>query len=106
MPTDVTLSTEQKVLVTVQPLTEAGNPAPIDGSATFTVTSGTCTIEPVDQLSAFVVSGDAPGESLVTLHCDADLGAGVVPVDDTLLVHVTSATAESLAVTVGAPELK
>jgi hypothetical protein len=106
MPSTVTLSTEEKVLVTVQPLTEAGNPAPVDGAATFTVTSGTCTIEGVDTLSAYVVSGSAPGDSLVTMACDADLGAGVVPVSDTLTVHVTSATAASLAVTLDEPVLK
>jgi hypothetical protein len=40
------------------------------------------------------------------MHCDADLGAGVVPVDDTLTVTVVSPTAASLEVTVGEPELK
>src|SRR5262245_51794295 len=106
MPQEVTLSTEQKVMVMIQPLTAAGNPAPVDGAAQFTVTSGTCTIAPVDALTAYVLSGDAPGDSLVTMNCDADLGAGVVPVTDTLMVHVTSATAESLQVAVGNPELK
>jgi hypothetical protein len=53
-----------------------------------------------------VVSGSAPGDSLVTMACDADLGAGVVPVSDTLTVHVTSATAASLAVTLDEPVLK
>jgi hypothetical protein len=100
------MTTEEKVLVLVQPLTEAGNPAPVDGAATFTVTSGTCTIAPVDNLSAYVVSGSAPGDSLITMHVDADLGAGVVPVDDTLTVTVVSPTAASLEVTVGEPELK
>jgi hypothetical protein len=106
MPQAATMTTEEKVLVLVQPLTEAGNPAPVDGAATFTVTSGTCTITPVDDLSAYVVSGSAPGDSLITLHVDADLGAGVVPVDDTLTVTVVSPTAASLEVTVGEPELK
>src|SRR5262249_8094582 len=106
MPGEATISTEQKVLVTVQPMTAAGNPAPVDGAAAFSVTSGTCTIQNVDALSAYVVSGSAPGDSQVSMSVDADLGAGVVPVTDTLTVHVTSATAESLTVTVGAPILK
>lgn len=106
MPETVTMTTEEKVLILVQPMTAAGNPAVVDGAATFTVTSGTCTIAPVDDLSAYVVSGDTPGDSTVTMHCDADLGAGVVPVEDTLLVHVTSASAASLDISVGTPELK
>jgi hypothetical protein len=106
MADPITLSTEQKALVTVQPLTAAGNPAPVDGTAQFLVTSGTCTIAPVDDLSAYVVSGDGPGDSTLSMSVDADLGAGVTTVTDTMLVHVISATAASLDVTVGTPELK
>lgn len=106
MPGEVSMTNEEKRLVTVQPLTAAGNPAPVDGAAVFSVTAGTCTIAPVDALSAYVVSGTDPGDSTVTMQVDADLGAGVVPVLDTLTVHVTSATAASLDITVGAPELK
>jgi hypothetical protein len=101
MPSDVTMTSEEKVLVTVQPLTEAGNPATVDGAAAWTVTSGTCT-----QLSAYIVSGSTPGDSLISVQVDADLGAGVVPIVDTITAHVTSPTAESLQVTVGEPELK
>jgi hypothetical protein len=105
MPSTVTMTNEEKTRVTVQPMTAAGNPAPVDGAATWTVTAGTCTTQPIDATSAYVVSGD-PGDSTVSVHVDADLGAGVVPVVDTIAVHVTSATAESLTITVGAPELK
>jgi hypothetical protein len=106
MPSEVTLSTEQKVLIVAEPVTEAGNPAPIDGAVAFAVTSGTCTIQAVDGTSAYVVSGNAPGDSLITMTCDADLGAGITTVTDTLTAHVVSATAASLDVTVGEPELK
>ena len=102
----ISITNEQKVLVIVQPLTAAGNPAPVDGSAQFTVTSGTCTLDQVDALSAYIVSGAEPGDSTVQMQVDADLGAGVVPVLDTVLVHVVSASAASLEVVVGAPELK
>jgi hypothetical protein len=106
MPSEVTLSTEQKVLVHVQPMTEAGNVAPVDGVATFTVTSGTCTVAPEGQLSAYIVSGSDPGASIISASVDADLGAGVVPVVDTITATVTSATAESLTITIDAPVLK
>jgi hypothetical protein len=100
------MTNEEKILVTVQPTTAAGNPAAIDGAVGFSITSGTCTIEPVDALSAYVVSGPGPGDSAVLVQADADLGAGVVPIMDTLTVHVTSASAASLGLAVGAPELK
>jgi hypothetical protein len=102
----VSMTTEEKRLVSVAPMTAAGNPAVVDGAAQFTVSSGTCTIAPVDDLSAYVVSGDTPGDSTVQMACDADLGSGVVPVLDTMVVHVTSASAASLEVSVGPPELK
>ena len=102
----VSLTTEEKRLVTATPMTAAGNPATIDGAVQFSVSSGTCTIAPVDDTSAYVVSGDTPGDSTVEISCDADLGSGVVPVLDSMVVHVTSASAASLTVTVGDPELK
>jgi hypothetical protein len=102
----IQMSTEEKRLVMVQPLTAQGNPAQVDGAVQFSVTAGTCTIAPVDDTSAYVVSGDEPGDSTVQMACDADLGAGVVPVLDTMLVHVVSASAASLDVTVGDPEPK
>jgi hypothetical protein len=106
MAADITMSTEEKRLVTVQPKTAGGQDAPVDGAATFAVRSGTCTVVAMDALSAYVVSGDTPGDSVIDMSVDADLGAGVVPVLDTMLVHVTSATAASLEVLVGEPELK
>jgi len=102
----VSMTTEEKRLVMAQPMTAAGNPATVDGAVQFSVSSGTCTIAPVDDLSAYVVSGDTPGDSTVEIACDADLGSGVVPVLDSMVVHVTSASAASLTVTVGDPELK
>lgn len=102
----ITMTNEEKRLVTVQPTTAAGNPAPVDGAASFSVTAGTCTITQVDPLSAYVVSGAEPGDSTVTMSVDADLGAGIVPVVDTMTVHVPSASAASLEVLVGEPELK
>jgi hypothetical protein len=102
----MTLTNEQKALITATPMTAAGNPAVIDGSVTFSMVSGTCTLAQVDDTSAYVVSGDTAGDSTVSMVCDADLGSGVVNVSDTMVVHVTSASAASLTVTVGEPELK
>jgi len=104
-----TMTNEEKRLITAQPKTAAGNPAEIDGFVQFVVTSGTCTIvplDPPDPVRSYVVSGDDPGDSVVRMACDADLGTGIVPVVDTMDVHVTSASASSLEVIVGPPELK
>jgi hypothetical protein len=104
-----TMTTEEKRIVTAAPRTAAGNPAPIDGVVQFSVTSGDCTIaplEPADPMRTYVVSGATVGDSVVSIACDADLGSGVVPIQDTMIVHVTSPTATALVVSVGPPELK
>lgn len=106
MPIEVSLTTEQKVLIHAQPLTEAGNPAVIDGQVVFSLDNGTCTIAANDATSAFIVSGASPGDSTVRITCDADLGAGGVTVEDLVTAHVTNAMAESLVVTADAPVLK
>jgi len=105
----ISMTNEERRLITAQPMTAAGNPAVIDGAVQFSVTSGTCTIQPLappEPTKAYVVSGSEPGDSVVQMACDADIGSGVVPVLDTMLVHVTSASAASLQVSVGPPELK
>jgi hypothetical protein len=106
MAEQLVLTTEEKAPLSVNPMTAAGNPAPIDGAVTYAVTSGTCTIEPIDTLTAFVVSGPAPGDSTVTATADADLGSGIVTITDVISVHVTSPTAEQLGLSAGTPVLK
>lgn len=106
MAASITLTTEEKAPLAVHPTTEGGAPAQIQGSVTYAVTAGTCTIEPVDALTAFVVSGSAPGDSTVSATADADLGTGVVHITDSMTVHVTSPMAEKLGLMAGQPVLK
>lgn len=106
MPAEINLTTEQQVLATITPVTAAGNPATLDGEAVWTVTSGTCTVTPVDATSAWLVSGDIAGDSTVVVSADADLGAGVQTISDTCLLHVANPQAASLGLTLGEPELK
>ena len=104
MPVEVSLSTEEKVKLSITPMTPGGQPAPVDGAAQWTV-EGTCTVEPIDEVSAWVLAG-AIGDSVVTVACDADLGSGVVPLGDTCLVHVANPQAANLGLSAEAPVLK
>lgn len=106
MPTTISMTTEEKVLITASPMTAAGNPAPVDGQASFVVQSGACTVAQVDALSAYVVSGSTTGESQILVSCDADLGAGIVLIEDTVTAQVISPTAAALGLEAAAPELK
>ena len=106
MPLEITMNTEQKVRVHVSPTTPAGHPATLDGPAVFSITDGTCTIETIDDTSVFLVAGEEPGDTVVMVEGDADLGAGTVEIKDTVVLHVAHAQAQQFGLTADAPELK
>ncbi len=103
----ITITNEEKVLVTLAPTTAAGNPATLDGIPTWVVTSGDATLEIAeDGLSAFLVSGNVAGISTIELTADADLGEGIVNIVETIDLTVTEAAASVLGLVVAAPVLK
>jgi hypothetical protein len=107
MPLEVTITNEQKVNITLTPITQSGKPAALDGVPVWTVTGGDSTLNVApDGLSADLVSSDTPGDSTFLIDGDADLGAGVVDVQDTILLHVAGANAASLGLSAGTPVLK
>jgi hypothetical protein len=101
-------STEQKVKVTAAPVTAGGRPARFDGALTVTVQSGdgTFTQDAAEPNSFFAVSGDAPGTTVYLIEADADLGAGVITLQDTVELEVAGVNAASFGLTAGAPEAK
>jgi hypothetical protein len=105
MPIEVTLTNEEKVRLTVTPMTPGGEPAPIDGEAQWSI-EGTCTTEVIDATSAWVISGTEIGDSVLTVACDADLGSGVVPLADTAVIHVHNPMAANLGLAADTPQLK
>lgn len=103
----ITITNEEKVLVTLAPTTAAGNPATLDGAPVWTVTEGDATIEVAeDGLSCTLVSGEANVNSKVEVTADADLGDGVVALTDVIDLAVVSAEASALGLVAGDPELK
>lgn len=103
----ITINNEQKVKVTLTPVTDKGQPAKLDGVPTWTVLSGDSTVEVAeDGLSADLISADSSGTTEIEVKADAELGEGVVEIGETLTLIVTSATAKNLGATVGEPEAK
>jgi hypothetical protein len=103
----ITITNEQKVLVTLAPTTAAGNPATLDGTPVWTVVSGDATLEVAeDGLSAFLVSGAADVTSQVEVTADADLGEGVVTLTDVIDLAVVAAQASALGLVVDTAILK
>jgi hypothetical protein len=105
---EIVITNEQKIQVTLTPVTATNKPAQLDGGATFEVISGTATVAMIDgnPLSAFLVSGDLPGDSEIMVSADADLGDGVETISDIIKLTVAGAKAASLGLTVGAPVAK
>ena len=106
MPLSVALDNTQKIKVNVSG--KAGEqPAQLQ-SVTAEVISGQGSIE-TDAASPFsfrFVSGDTPGLSEVLVRADADLGEGVVEIQDIVTANVSGVQADALELTADAPEPK
>jgi len=104
---DISITSEQKVHIKLNPVTATGKPASLDGVATFTVSAGDATVEvDSDGLGATLISGDAAGTSVVDISADVDLSAGVTTITESINLIVTDPQASSLGLIVDAPQPK
>lgn len=103
MPLEVSTTVEEQVLITVRPRTNAGRPAEIDGPIRVSVTSGEGTVEvQADGRSYQSISANTPGDTTLLVEADADLGEGVVLIQDTTTHHSLGANAANLNQEAGA----
>lgn len=95
---DVTITTDQGVIVSFTPVTPRGQPAPLDGPIRGSIQSGQGVLEQFGDPSEnkFKVFADLPGDVVVLFVGDADLGEGFEEVADTLRVTIQGARASSL----------
>ena len=104
---DLTITNEEKINVHVTPVTSTGKPAQIDGKPTWTVTSGEGTLAVADDgLSCFLISSDTPGDTVVLVEADANLGEGVETISDIIQLHVQGANAANLGLRADPPVAK
>ena len=103
---EVTCTNEEKIRISVNPVTPGGAPATLDGPIALEVQSGEGTFELIDDASFYVISGDLPGDTVFVVTGDADLGEGVVNISDIVTLHVEGAMAASFGLVADAPELK
>lgn len=107
MPVQKTITTEQKILVTVKPVTHGGKPVELDGPIDVQVMGGLGTFELLPNgRSFYAISPDEIGDTTYLIKGDADLGEGVESVQDTLTLKTIGARAANLGLEVGEPELK
>jgi len=96
----ISTTNEEKVLVTLAPVTAAGNPAILDGAPKWGIAEGDCTLEVAeDGLSAYLVSGAANVINQITITADADLDEGEVrEISETIVYTVVPAEAAAIGV--------
>ena len=102
------LTDEQKVSLSIQPVTSAGNPAKVDGVPVWSVSDETVLTLTVaeDGLSAVATVTGTLGASQVSVKADADLGEGIKEIAAVLDVSVVASQAASLSITTATPETK
>lgn len=101
------LKADEKVaLGPVRPVDRKGNPAPIDGVPTWSVSDPTIISLDIaaDGLSAVAIAAGPVGLCQVNVSADADLGDGVETISGTVDFQVVAAKAVGLAIPVGTPE--
>ena len=104
---EITITNEQKVKVTLAPVTDTNKPAKLDGKPVWAVQSGDSTLQvDEDGMGAYLVSADAPGDAVVLVTADANLGEGIEEIADTIKLTVEGARAENLGLSAGTPEPK
>lgn len=104
---ETSCTNEEKVKVTLNPVTETGKPAQLDGAPTWEVVTGNATVQPAaDGMSADLISADDPGDTDFLIKADADLGSGVIEISDIVRLHVTHANAANLGLSAGDPVAK
>ena len=103
------ITNEEKVKLTISPVTLGGNPAQVEeGSFAFETVEGDATFEDIEgePNSKYIISGEADVVSRIRVSADADLGPGVSTIEDEVILTVVPAGASSLGLGLGTPELK
>lgn len=101
-----TINDSQQILLTAQPVSGKGNPAPIDGPVQWSLISGSqfISLTPVDATSVYAVAIGPIGIATIEASADADLGAGITTITNTVQVEVIGGPAVNLNILPGTPE--
>lgn len=102
------LTDEQKVQLSINPVTAAGNPAKVDDLPVWTSSDeDIITLEvSEDGMSAWAKTVGNLGSVQLTAKADADLGEGIREIVAVLDIKVKAAEAVALSILAGTPELK
>ena len=94
---------EEKIHVTVNPVTTAGQPCSLDGPIAIVTQSGDGSFATDGDLSFWLISGDNPGDTTFIVSGDADLGTGTETISEIIVLHVSGAKAKNLGLVAESP---
>lgn len=95
----------EKVALAIQPLSAAGNPAPVESVAWAVSDPSILSLTPSeDGLSCSVVTTGALGAARVNVTADADLGEGIVTLEGFIDFEIVASQAVNLNIAAGTPE--
>jgi len=101
------LPNDHKVKASIQPVDAKGNPAAIEGAATWSSSNDQIAAVAniaADGLSADVVPGATLGTCQINVQGDADLGSGVTSIAGVLDVQVVAGQAVGFTISTTPPE--
>ena len=104
----LTMTADQQSVLSVTFADDHGNPAPVDGIPTWTVSDPALLTfaTNADGMGGTLVTVGPTGTGQVTVTADADLGAGVTTITGILDVIVVAGMAANVVVTAGTPTPK
>lgn len=100
------LPNDHKCTASITPVDAHGNPAQIDGLATWGSSNdqiATLTGISPDSLSADIVPGTQLGTCQINVQADADLGSGITNISGVLDLSVVAGQAVGFTIQTGAP---
>ena len=104
--TMLVLPNDHKVTASIQPVDAKGNPATIDGLASWsssnTAIAGIANVS-ADSLSADILPGQELGTCQINVQADADLGSGTTAITGVLDVQVVAGQAVGFAINTSPP---
>lgn len=105
MPT--TINTDQKVKLTVKPLTQKSRPALVHGIPAWSSSNPSIIslVVAPDGLSAYAFAAGTIGTATVGVAADADMSSAIRQIQTTIDITVTAAEAASLVLDPSSPEL-
>jgi hypothetical protein len=99
------ITADQEVPVSVEFVDDHGNPAVVDGIPTWesSDTAVLTVVAAADGMSAVISAVGPDGQAQISLHADADMGAGTTEVIGLLDIEVVAGDAVSATLTAGTP---